>query len=102
MLQPVTVESVYGTARSRSNPKYQDNGSQYHQARTATVSGQTQRASFHLVDMRDLVVKAVKFVETQDDTLQGNAEYLKIPGVVSGANAGNDAWYVRMGFKELT
>lgn len=86
LLQPATASSVYGVNKSS---RYLEHGPQH-----GGSNVNAQKASFHLVDLRNLAVKAVRFVETQDDTLQGNAAYLGIKGVISGGNAGNDAWYV--------
>lgn len=83
---------MYGAGRGQNNSRYQDYESHHYQVRTANAH--SQKASFHMVDVRSLVVKGVRFVEMQDDTLQGNAEYLKVQGMVAGGNAGNDAWYV--------
>ena len=91
LLQPMTRGSMYAHGRGQDNPRYQDNGYHHHQ-RALNEAMQVQKASFHLVDVRSMVVKAVRSVEMQDDTLQGNADYLKIPDVVVGGNAGNDAW----------
>ncbi|KAK7693977.1 hypothetical protein QCA50_003552 [Cerrena zonata] len=82
LLQPATASSVYGVNKS----------SRYSESQHGVSNASTHKASFHLVDLRNLAVKAVRFVETQDDTLQGNAAYLGVKGVITGGNAGNDAW----------